>query len=112
MMKSLVASMAVVTLTFGAFTLGSTAHAAEAPVAAVACAVGGPHTDFKGTDIRMRNKPGGDEVGWANQGDCAYLIQSDPGPRIDCPDGSNTIAWHLVRNERTGVVGYVSACFL
>ncbi|MBJ3808422.1 hypothetical protein [Streptomyces flavofungini] len=102
------------------FTTGHAAAAAPtaqatAPAAAqarAACEHGGPHTDFKGTSIHMRNKPGGSHVGWANQGDCAYWYQADPGPRVQCPDGSHTVAWQLVQNKRTGVVGYVSACFL
>jgi hypothetical protein len=121
MTKSLVSRMAAVTFAFGAFTLGSTAHGAETPALAAAgkpsvlraaCEMNGPHTDFKGTDINMRNRPGGDHVGWANQGDCADLFQTDPGPEVQCPDGQSTVAWHSVRNKRTGVVGYVSGCYL
>ncbi|EPH40229.1 hypothetical protein ABT390_16555 [Streptomyces aurantiacus] len=86
---------------------------AEAPAQALtACEMGGPHTDFRGTSIHMRNSPGGDHVGWANQGDCAYWYQTDSGPTVQCPDGSRTAAWQLVQNKRTGVVGYVSACYL
>ncbi|MFI0975730.1 hypothetical protein ACH4SP_01730 [Streptomyces sp. NPDC021093] len=98
------------------FATGHAAAAAPtAPAAAqapAACEIGGPHTDFKGTSIHMRNKPGGNHVGWANQGDCAYWYQTDSGPRVQCPGGGNTVAWQLVQNKRTGVVGYVSACFL
>ncbi|ARX85912.1 MULTISPECIES: hypothetical protein [Streptomyces] len=97
------------------FTTGHAVAATGAPAAAkslAACEHGGPHTDFKGTNIHMRNKPGGSHVGWANQGDCAYWYQADSGPRVQCPDGSHTVAWQLVQNKRTGVVGYVSACFL
>lgn len=98
------------------FTTGhAAATAPTAPATAPAqapCETGDAHTDFKGTSIHMRNKPGGSHVGWANQGDCAYWYQADPGPRVQCPDGSHTVAWQLVLNKRTGVVGYVSACFV
>ncbi|MVO83595.1 hypothetical protein GPA10_02160 [Streptomyces sp. p1417] len=98
------------------FTAGhasATPTTPEAPATRLAaCETGGPHTDFRGTAIHMRNRPGGSHVGWANQGDCAYWYQADPGPRVQCPDGSNTVAWQLVQNKRTGVVGYVSACYL
>ncbi|GHH05960.1 hypothetical protein [Streptomyces rubradiris] len=91
----------------------SSASAAVPPAVAVrACETGGPHTDFKGTNINMRSTPGGNYVGTANQGDCAYWYQTDSGPRVRCPGGSSTTAWQLVQNKRTGVVGYVSACYL
>ncbi|MCL3994825.1 hypothetical protein [Streptomyces lavenduligriseus] len=86
--------------------------AAPSAVAVRACETGGPHTDFKGTNINMRSTPGGNYVGTANQGDCAYWYQTDSGPRVQCPNGSSTTAWHLVQNKRTGVVGHVSACYL
>ncbi|WP_381562742.1 hypothetical protein [Streptomyces eurythermus] len=88
------------------------ASAAPSAVAVRACETGGPHTDFKGTNINMRSTPGGNHAGTANQGDCAYWYQTDPGPRVQCPGGSSTTAWHLVQNKRTGVVGHVSACYL
>ncbi|QQC93370.1 hypothetical protein [Streptomyces alfalfae] len=121
MKKSLLSSMAAAMLAFGAVTYGSTAHAAVLPTPAAAgkpsvlqaaCEIGGPHTDFNGTSIHMRNRPGGNHVGWANRGDCAYWYQTDSGPTVQCPDGSRTAAWQLVQNKRTGVVGYVSACYL
>ncbi|MFC5659632.1 hypothetical protein [Streptomyces nogalater] len=92
----------------------TSAPASAAPSAAAvrACETGGPHTDFKGTNINMRSTPGGNYVGTANQGDCAYWYQTDSGPRVQCPNGTGTTAWHLVQNKRTGVVGYVSACYL
>ncbi|MEU2441083.1 hypothetical protein ABZ595_33575 [Streptomyces rubradiris] len=92
----------------------ATPSASVAPpaVAVRACETGGPHTDFKGTNINMRSTPGGNYVGTANQGDCAYWYQTDSGPRVQCPGGTSTVAWHLVQNKRTGVVGYVSACYL
>ncbi|MGA4844938.1 hypothetical protein ACOBQB_01075 [Streptomyces sp. G5(2025)] len=113
--------MTAAALAFGSLLLGSTAHAVASPTlpaagkptaVRVACEIGGPHTDFKGTAIHMRNRPGGDHVGWAAQGDCAYWYQTDSGPTVRCPDGSKTVAWQLVQNKRTGVVGYVSACYL
>ncbi|MEU5082948.1 MULTISPECIES: hypothetical protein [Streptomyces] len=88
------------------------ASAAPSAVAVRACETGGPHTDFKGTNINMRSTPGGNHVGTANQGDCAYWYQTDSGPRVQCPNGTSTTAWQLVQNKRTGVVGYVSACYL
>ncbi|MFF5439315.1 hypothetical protein [Streptomyces achromogenes] len=87
----------------------SSASAAPSAVAARACETGGPHTDFKGTNINMRSTPGGNYAGTANQGDCAYWYQTDSGPRVQCPGGTGTTAWHLVQNKRTGVVGHVSA---
>ncbi|QHY93533.1 hypothetical protein SSPS47_35015 [Streptomyces sp. S4.7] len=92
----------------------ATAHAAPRSVeTAVArttasCQIGDGHTDFKGTNINMRNSPGGAVIGVANTGDCAYYYKSDPGPLVVCPDGSNTAAWSLVVNKRTKVLGYVS----
>jgi hypothetical protein len=121
MRKFFLPSMAAVTLAFGALAYCSTAHASEVPTLAAvgkplvlraACEIGGPHTDFKGTAIHMLNRPGGDHVGWADQGDCAYWYQTDSGPTVQCPDGSRTAAWQLVQNKRTGVVGYVSACYV
>ncbi|MFF5470697.1 hypothetical protein [Streptomyces achromogenes] len=90
----------------------SSASAAPSAVAARACETGGPHTDFKGTNINMRSTPGGNYAGTANQGDCAYWYQTDSGPRVQCPGGTGTTAWHLVQNKRTGVAGHVSACCL
>ncbi|WP_143174152.1 hypothetical protein [Streptoalloteichus hindustanus] len=82
------------------------------PAAPLACEIGGPHTDFAGTNIRMRSTPGGGRVlGHAHQGDCAYWYFTDSGPSVRCPDGSTTVAWHNVLNKRTKVRGYVSACF-
>ncbi|CAL9643386.1 hypothetical protein [Streptomyces sp. enrichment culture] len=88
------------------------ASAAPSAVAVRACETGGPHTDFKGTNINMRSTPGGNYVGTANQGDRAYWHQTDSGPRVQCPNGTSTTAWQLVQNKRTGVVGHVSACHL
>ncbi|MDN3262405.1 hypothetical protein QWJ26_21870 [Streptomyces sp. CSDS2] len=95
-----------------ASALPSAISSAPPAVAVRACETGGPHTDFKGTNINMRSTPGGNYVGTANQGDCAYWYQTDSGPRVQCPGGTSTTAWHLVQNKRTGVVGYVSACYL
>ncbi|MGI5430810.1 hypothetical protein [Streptomyces sp. CA-179760] len=79
---------------------------------AAACQIGDGHTDFKGTNINMRNSPGGTIIGRTGRGDYAYIYQTDSGPRVTCPDGSSTLAWHLAVNKRTRVVGYVSACFV
>ncbi|CAL9321752.1 hypothetical protein [Streptomyces sp. SudanB182_2057] len=98
--------------TVSSATATSSVSAAPAALAVRACETGGPHTDFKGTNINMRSTPGGNYVGTANQGDCAYWYQTDSGPRVQCPGGTSTVAWHLVQNKRTGVVGYVSACYL
>lgn len=115
MMKRTKLAVAGAALLLTPLTAGYASAAPAAPPAApapAACDIGGPHTDFKGTTIHMRNRPGGDHVGWASQGDCAYWYQTDSGPTVRCPDGSRTAAWQLVQNKRTGVVGYVSACYL
>ncbi|QIB43993.1 hypothetical protein [Streptomyces aureoverticillatus] len=106
------AALLLAPLTVGAGAGYATAAPATQAPAPAACEIGGPHTDFRGTTIHMRNKPGGDHVGWADQGDCAYWYQTDSGPNVQCQDGSRTAAWQLVQNKRTGVVGYVSACYL
>ncbi|MFF9585493.1 hypothetical protein [Streptomyces achromogenes] len=106
------ASASAASASASALSSASSASAAPSAVAARACETGGPHTDFKGTNINMRSTPGGNYVGTANQGDCAYWYQTDSGPRAQCPGGTGTTAWHLVQNKRTGVVGYVSACCL
>ncbi|WP_211305400.1 hypothetical protein, partial [Crossiella equi] len=77
-----------------------------------ACPSGAPHYDFTGMNINMRSTPGGNYVGSANQGDCALWYQTDPGPTVQCPDGTPSIGWLLVQNKRTRVVGYVSSCYL
>lgn len=79
---------------------------------AVTCKSGGPHYDFKGTNINMRKKPGGKIVGTANHGDCAYWNALTPGPKVKCPNGKVTDNWEQVLNKRINVYGWVSDCFL
>ncbi len=110
--KGLLAVAAVFPLVCAPMAAASTTPSvSDAEAAQEQCRSGGPHTGFFGTNINMRRTPGGMVIGEANSGDCAYWYEATSGPEVPCWYGPEDV-WHLVKNKRTNVVGYVSACYI
>ncbi|HEX4252512.1 MAG TPA: hypothetical protein VH008_31920, partial [Pseudonocardia sp.] len=51
-------------------------------------------------------------VGFGNRGDRVSQLGSQRGDRVRCRDGQPSDRWLRVRNQRNGVVGWVSDCFI
>ncbi|MFJ6386864.1 hypothetical protein ACIQJT_04580 [Streptomyces sp. NPDC091972] len=101
-----------------AMVLSVTATSADAAsptptraTAAQVCTPGGPNSVIKGTNVTMRDTPGGRWVGTAQNGDCVYWYAAISGPSAVCPDGRVSHVWHDVFNYRLLVRGWVSDCF-
>jgi hypothetical protein len=82
------------------------------PLAGTADAGPGNQDDFVGTNVNIHGSIGGPVIGKGNQGDGATWLEADPGPAVTCPDGHVDTGRNLVKDNRTGVTGYVSNCFL
>ncbi|MFD0919017.1 SH3 domain-containing protein [Saccharopolyspora rosea] len=70
--------------------------------------------DFSEPGIRIRSAPGTAAAvrGTGNPGDRIRVRGRSAGPAVTCPNGSANSEWVEITDRRTGVSGFVSACYL
>lgn len=70
--------------------------------------------DFSGTGVRIFSQAsaGSSVVGHGNQGDYATELDGNVphGEPYTCDHGGTSTGWLHVRNDRTGVTGFVPSC--
>ena len=66
-----------------------------------------------GVNIRTRPNTSATIVGKAYSGDNFVMLDGGyiTGQMINCAGGGQTASWVRMRLDRTGVVGYISACY-
>jgi hypothetical protein len=91
--------------------------ALSAPVSAFAAGLPGPpQGDFTATGVRIHSsyRVNSTVRGHGNPGDGYTWMggQDSSADNVRCPDGQTNDHWTYVHDNRTGVEGYVSNCFI
>ncbi|MFE9609925.1 hypothetical protein [Streptomyces sp. NPDC006012] len=106
-----IARFTVVRTAVGALTLLSVLSAPGAAIAADP-----PRGDFTATGVKIHSgyKLDSSVRGHGNPGDGYTWMggQSTGADEVRCPDGQVKDHWTYIHNNRTGVEGYVSDCFI
>jgi hypothetical protein len=70
--------------------------------------------DFYATGVRIHTHPtvSSTVVGQGNPGDCVAKLAVAGGDTVRCSDGESRADWYDIKDSRTGVVGWVSGCYV